>query len=306
MRLLPGGLTEFVCNTRWSIGLRLRLIEELALGSQGSGTNAISREELEARILRAVGRRDGKAQEPAIEDYMRAEVREFWRGFPERQLLTDLFRRDALRRSGCRPCDRCRRPSGSEGLRIARGLWADVRGAGVLPFDARWESGAVSTVLAACYLPPFGVRSPALLHEYIERSPSSRAHFVALERIYEELDDGAEAIPPPLLKWWQEAAGGLQRRPAMKPVPPYRPPNPDDLVRDVQVQFTVELLQRLGVKPQGSPSGCRITAAALWLTEETVKRIWNKPVWGEPYGFLFRKHMKAIATRHGLLRTTAA
>ena len=306
MRQLPEDFTEYVLNTRWAIARRLELMEALALGSLGPVTDAGSREELKERMHRALERRDRKAEDQAILDYERDELEEWWRWFPERRLLTDLFWRDARRRAGCK-CkggSDCRRPYYLEGLRIARGLWADLQGASPLPLDVNWESSALSNVLADLYFPPYGSCSHVQLQEYEERSSSSRVHDEALERLVEEHRQRNRPIPRPLSKWQRKAGARLLRRPAKHPLPRHRPVIVDDLVRNVRVQFTVELLQRLGVRPQGRPSGCFITAEALGLSEETVRHIWNKPVWGEPYGFLPRKHMKAIATRHGLLRTT--
>ena len=303
-RQLPDNLTEYVLNTRWAIARRLELIEALALGSLGPVTDAASREELKKRLLRALELRDRKAEEQAILDYMRDELEEWWQWFPERQLLADLFRRDALRRAGCKDRDRCRRPSPLEGSRIARGLWADLQGASPLPLDVKWESSALSNVLAAVHFPPYGSCSHVQLQEHVERSSSSRVHYDALERLVEEHQQRNRPIPRPLFKSQRKAGARLLLRPAKHPLPRHRPVIVDGLVRNVRVQFTVELLQRLGVKPQGRPSGCFITAEALGLSEETVRHIWNKPVWGEPYGSLPRKHMKAMAERHELLRTT--
>ena len=89
-------------------------------------------------------------------DHMRSEVRKWWRDFPERQLLTDLYKRAALRRAGCGTRYSRRRPCHSEGIRVASGLLADVPKPGRL--DSEWESAAVSEVLAALLLP---TRQPA-------------------------------------------------------------------------------------------------------------------------------------------------
>ena len=168
------------------------------------------------RILRSLGR-DWKAEEEDIVDYMRSEVREWWQDFPERQLLTSLYRRAALRRAECGPPDSRRRPDHQEGLRIATPLLADIPDTD--RFDSEWESEAVSEVLAALLLPPIRVRSPGALRQYIERSEASRAYFGALERMAEKLDSRGEVIPGPLDMWRAKAAGGLRRRPARRSVP---------------------------------------------------------------------------------------
>ena len=295
---------------RWFIELRLQLIEEAACGPQDSGTGAPGMEEGRERISRSLGR-DWKADEQAIVDYMRAEVRKWWRDFPEQRLLTDLYKRAALRRAGCGTRYSRRRPCHSEGLRVASGLLADVPKPG--PLDAERESAAVSEVLATLLSPPIGVSSPGALREYIERSEASRACFDALERIYEELHNRGKRIPSPLYGWRAQVAGGRRRRPARMPVPPHRPVKPAHLLRDLQIQFTIELLRRVGVRPRGSPvSGCRIVAEALKLLEgtedtedreDTVVRIWKEGIWKRPFEDVMRKHSKAIATRTGLDQT---
>ena len=149
MGLLPQGVADVDPILRWFIELRLQLIEEAACGPQASGTGAPGMEEGRERISRSLGR-DWKADEQAIVDQMRAEVRKWWQDFPERQLLTDLYKRAALRRAGCGTRYSRRRPCHSEGLRVASGLLADVPKPGRL--DSEWESAAVSEVLAALLL----------------------------------------------------------------------------------------------------------------------------------------------------------
>ena len=94
---------------------------------------------------------------------MRADLMEWWRIFPEQQLLKDLYGRAARRseRRGSR--DSRRRPDPEEGLRVAKAMLADIPDVGRL--DREWESAAVSAVLAAP--PPSGVFSPGMLPEYI-------------------------------------------------------------------------------------------------------------------------------------------
>ena len=293
VRFLPKKAADVVPIIRWHVEMRLWLIQEVACGPQASGTGAPGKEEAMERIQRSLGR-DWRAEEEAIVDYMRAEVREWWQDFPERRLLTGLYGRVARRRAGCGSDDSRRRPSHAEGLRVARELLSDIPDTSGL--DSEREYAAVSRVLADQWLPPIGVRSPDTLLEYIERSEASRVYFDALELICEELDSGGEAVPDPLARWRQEAAGWRRRRPDREPLPPYRPVNPAHLLRDLQLQFTIAVLQRLGVPPNGRPvSGYRIVSEALGLSEDTVKRIWNKPFTPE-----MQKHWKAIATHTGL------
>ena len=55
---------------------------------------------------------------------------------------------------------------------------------------------------------------------------------------------GARPSPRPLARWREEVASGLRRRPARKPVGSHRPVKPAQLVRDMQIQFTIEVLDR--------------------------------------------------------------
>ena len=234
-------------------------------------------------------------------DHMKAEVREWLQDFPERELLTDLYRRNARRKARRGSPDGRRRPSHEDGLRIARALLADVPDTG--QFDSEWESAAVPEALAALWLPPIGVRSPDELREYIERSEACRVYFDALKRILEELDNRNQAISRPLARWQARAAGGRGRRPARMPRPANRPVDLAILLRDLQIQFAILILLRIGVPPKGNPvSGCRIVSEALEreLSEHTVERIWKQRIWRRSFGLVMQKHSRAIATRTGL------
>ena len=69
----------------------------------------------------------------------------------------------------------------------------------------------------------------------------------------------------------------------------------------MHVQFPIEILERLGVSPQGTPvSGCRIVAEAMNIPEDTVVRIWKKCTWRKSFLPTMRKYAKDIATRHNL------
>lgn len=290
--MLPKVPADVFPILRWSIQMRMQLIEEFACERQVPEAGAPGMEEAKKALHRSLGR-DWKVDEDVIVDYMRAEVREWWQDFPQRRLLKDLYRRSALRRKGCGSPDRRRPPTHEEGFKIASALLDDI--AERAQFDFKWEATAVSEVLAALWLPPFGVRSLGLLREYIERSEVNRTYFAALERIWEH-DRQVEVIPLPLSRWRAQAAGGHRRRPAKRSAPSHRPPNPADLVRYIQIHFTIAILQRVGIKPRGRyVSGCRIVSEKLGCSEDNVKRIWDKPFTPE-----FQKHAGAIATRTGL------
>ena len=145
------------------------------------------------------------------------------------------------------------------------------------------------------------VPSRAELRKYIKLSRSTRVPFDALSLICEELYNRGEAVTGLLAKWRQEVAGGLRRRPAIKPIPPHRPADPAQLEGDIPMQFTIAVLERVGVPPQGNPvSGCRIVAEAFGLPDDTVVRIWKECTWRKSFLPAMRKYSKAIAKRTGL------
>ena len=308
MRLLPEGIAEAGRNFRWGIDLLLQLIDEVVCGPQAVGTGGPGMEEAMERMNRAVERRDRKAEDAAIVDYMRAQVREWWQAYPERQLLIDLYQRAARRREKGGSRDSRRRPTHEEGLRVARAMLADTTDAA--QFDFAWESEAVSIVLADQWASRDGKRRSAELRVYIDYSRSSRAYFDAVRRTEKKLHSRGESIPGPLGRWRAEVDGGRLRRPARKPVPPHCPVRPAHLVRDVDIQIPIEVLRRVGVRPRSRDvSGCRIVSEALKqvavagrnevdLSEDTVTRIWKERGWGRPFEPMLRKHMKAIAERN--------
>ena len=298
MRFRPQSVDELDPNIRWGVEMRLRLIEEVVTGHHVSWFGAPGKDEAMKRIMQALARGDRKAEEEAAEDYMRAELMEWWRIFPEQQLLKDLYGRAARRseRRGSR--DSRRRPDHKEGLRVAKAMLADIPDVGGL--DREWESAAVSAVLAAP--PPSGVFSPGMLPEYIKRSEESRVYFDAVERIEEEAKSRHEDIPRP---HWPQDVRRRRKRPARKRLRRGRQPNPAKLRRDIQIQFTIEVLKRVGIRPQSTyVSGCRIVSEALGMRVDTVERIWNERPWNRSFVPEMQKQSKAIAERTGPFHTT--
>ena len=298
VKLLPVGLARLLVIVRWLASVRLKQIEEVALGSLESGAGAPDMEEAIEAILRIMEGRGGEAERKTVEDCMRAQAMEWWQDFPEGQLLTDLYRRDARRRAKFGSRDSSRRPSHQEGLRIARLMLADIPD--VSRFDSEWELESVSKVLAVLFFHPIGAPSPKRLQEYIERSPSNRVHYDALKRIERELDKLSKATPLRLSRWSLGDADGLPQRPPGRNLPPHRPANPATLMRDVQIEVTIGLLERVGIRPYGTAvSGCRIVAEALEpeFSEKHVKRIWEMA-----FTAAVREYSKAIAKRAGLGR----
>ena len=301
MRLLPEGIDEMSVNFRWGVEWRLRMIEDVVCAPQGSRPGGPGMEESMERARRAAQRGDREVEDAAFLAAMRAEVREGWRDFPERQLLGDLFRRAALRTKS-RPRNSIarhngRRPTHEEGLRVAKALVADI--AAAARFDFAWESGAVSIVLADQWVSRDGKGRQAELRVYIDYANSSPVYFDALPGIQKRLQSRGESIPRPLARRRAEVARGSLQRPARNPVPPHRPAKPEQLLRDVKIRFAIEVLRSVGVPPMGAPvSGCGFVAEALEIPEDTVTRIWKRP-----FEVMMRQHMKATAERNGPFHT---
>ena len=298
MRMRPESIAEADANIRWGVARRLQLVEDVVCGPQDFGTGAPGMREAMECIHRAVARRDTKAEDAAVVDRMRAELQELWWEYPERRLLRDLYRRANRRQDGSGSPDSRRPPDEAEGLRVARGLLADIPDRG--RFDAERESAAHSEVLADQWLPPHGVSPRPALRKYIKCSRSNRAYFDALVRIEEKLHDRGKSIPLSLAKWREEVDGGRLLRPALRPIPSHRPANPAQLARDMQIQFTIEILSRIGVKPNGSEvSGCCIVAKALRVPEDRVTRIWKACIWRKSFMPAVQKYSRAMAERNG-------
>ena len=131
-----------------------------------------------------------------------------------------------------------------------------------------------------------------------ERSKSSLVHYLALEHIYEELTGGGVAIPSSLRRWRAETAGGRRGRPPRMAAPAHRPIDPAYIWRDVSIQFAIEVLSRVRIQPQGKDvSGCAIVWEALYIPEDTVKRIWKNRIWKKPIWPWVRRHADAISKR---------
>lgn len=89
----------------------------------------------------------------------------------------------------------------------------------------------------------------------------------------------------------------------MKPRPSHRPVNPAHLLRNVQILFTIAVLQVVGVKPRARDvSGCHIVSEAACIPEDTVITVWKQR--NKPFASQMRKHWKAIAERNGPFHST--
>ena len=280
--------------------MHLKYIEDAARGTLASVTDAPSEEKALECVLRMLEGRHGEADKEALEAYMRARTWEWWADYPERQLLSTLVRRADLRKQGIGEKYDRRIPSHTEGLRIARPLLAGIPDK--ITLDAEGEVEAMSQLLAALLNLPMGEDSPERLQKYNELSKSKRVYRDALRRYNLEFDSPDKTIYRPVFKWQRKAAGRSGLRRAKIKVPSHNPVKPALLVRNLQIQFVIGLLDRVGVPPQGTPvSGFGIVAEAVGLSEDSVKVIWETHFTAD-----MRKHSKAIAERAELLDTTEA
>ena len=160
----------------------------------------------------------------------------------------------------------------------------------------------MSKLLAALLKPPMGEDSPEKLQRYIKFSESKRVYRDALRRYNLEFDRPDKTIYRPVFRWQRKAAGRSGLRRAKIKIASHPPVKPALLVRNLQIQFVIGLLDRVGVPPQGTyVSGCRIVADILGLSEDAVKVIWESRFTAD-----MRKHSKAIAERAGLHDITEA
>ncbi len=301
MRLLPENISELDPNLRWGVALRLQILEAIACDPQAFEAGPPGMEESWQRAWQAVARRDRKAEDEALVDRTKAELWEWWQDFSERRLFTELYRRAVRREAKSGSLDGRRGPSRDEGLRLATAMLADLPE--VPPLDLEWEYTVLAKTAAAQLLPPLGRPSRPALGYHIRRCEKSRVHFDALNLIYEGLDEQGKVIPRVLIRWRQQVDDGCLQRPPMEAIPAHRPANPEQVARDIHIQFVIEVLGRVGIPPQGTPiSGCGIAAEVLGprLSEETIKRIWKARPWGMSYLRMMRKYSEPMAIRTGL------
>ena len=299
MRLLSTGVAELESNVRWLMEQRVQVVGEVALETPGSGSTGPSAEDAFKHVRSAMLRRDNEAADKAIVDVIRAETRQWWRDFPERQLLTELYRRAARRREGTGSSDSSRPPSNPEGVRVAGALLADVRDTNHL--DLELESLAVTKALVRHWRLPSDECAVCSLEDYIERSQSSRAYYDAVMWLAMFPGNWDAVILETLIGWLEEVHDRRRIRPPLASAPSHRPVNSATVVRHAQINFTLKILSRVQVSPRGeSVSGCRMVAEALGLSEDSVARIWKARAEGERFEQVLRRHLGAIHERTGL------
>lgn len=290
-------------DLRWALAFRLELLEEVVCESLPTAPGKSGPEETSAQTELPVERRGWKAQDERLEELMREEVRSWWKGFSAREELRDLYRRAALQKTKTGSTNSRRPLDHSDGLPVAQAMLADIPATS--PLDREWEYAALSTVLADVLLPPEGVPSRAVLTPIIKRASTHRVCFDALSRVCEALESRGTPITGPLAKLRPSLASRRRTRPPMKRIRRGRPATLTKVPRDIQIQFTVAVLERVGFPPQGSylsVSGCRIVAEASGLCEDTVIGVWKQRTWGtsqRSFVPVREKYARALGERTG-------
>ena len=171
-------------------------------------------------------------------------------------------------------------------------------------FSFRQEAEAVAATLVVHHMPPFAEWSPATLSDYVRRSSGDRTYFDALELSYEVLRSQGMPIPREIAEWWQQVAAGKRQPPPRKRIPRGRQRIAVHPLRNLEIEFVIELLRRLGIPPRGRDrSGCRIAGEIVGVCEYTAELIWKQRVWTRQSAFILREHSKDIARRTGPFHT---
>ena len=295
-------ITMGIDDVSWLIEKRAQVLEEIALDPEGSAHSVPEMRELNERVRQAEAVQDMEAKKEADLDRLRVWMRESWQDFEEMHLLTDLFRRASNRKRRTGTKNSRRPPDHSECVRVADALLAEVKGKSRL--DPADVSKAATEVLLGDWLSETDMGKSRLLEDYIQRSADHRPYFDALRVIFLFLSDLNADIPRPLEAWTDEYSDGRRNRPPLAPLDPHRPINPANLVRDIQIQFVILVLQRLGVAPWGTHvSGCRIVAEALEISEDTVGRIWRERIWKGPFAPVLWKYVNPVSELTGFCPT---
>ena len=229
------------------------------------------------------------------------------------ELLGDHLRRAALRKVGRGSPGATDFPTHEEGLRLARAVLAHAPGRLLLALmpsaegmDQEWESEALSALLAHQWIRE---RSPRMVAQMKNHS-HLRVYFDAIILICEELKCLGEEIRPPLRYWKGEVDSGRRKRPRATPLPNHPPVTLPKLVSDLNIQLAIEILSRIGIKPEGKDiSGIDLVEMALEdsedkalrLTYESLRRVWQERLWGNRSRSQAAKYSNAIIERHRLV-----
>ncbi|MDE2765547.1 MAG: hypothetical protein OXI25_03840 [Chloroflexota bacterium] len=290
---------------RWVMDMHLDFIEAVASDPQAFALGAPGLDEALERWRNPRVRKGREEADTMLLTLTQEVVLEWWRGFPQCDLLTSLVRRAKRRRAKCGTPNQRRLPDQKEGRQIARPILGGVVKKSQFSFSQ--EAEAVAARLAEHHMPPFTECSSATLSDYVRRSSGNRTYFDALEFSFEEFNRRGMPIPCEIAEWRQQIAAGERQPPSMKRISRGRQRIAIHPVRDLQIQLVIKLLDRLGIPPRGRDfSGCRIAAEIVGVSEDTAERIWKHRIWTPHFAPILREHSKAIAQRTGPFHSSPA
>lgn len=290
---------EIERHFRWLTRVRLHVIQELSLGDVSSDCCVRWLEEENERIRQALETSDRRDEDEALLYNVRAGLNEWWTEFPESKLLSKLFRRAARRRARVGSDYSSRPPDLEEAERVANALLTDVNGP--MKLDLEYDSEAIALVVGVKMFRHIDEYTQDDLMDRIRRSESSRAYYDALWLVCDALEEMGKPLAAPLYLWRQAATLDILRRPPLLAAQSRRPVTYQKLVRDYQIQFVIEILRRLGLRPQGGfVSGCSVVSEALDLSDSAVVGIWQRRLEKGSFEPVLRKLVVDMAERTGL------
>ena len=296
--LLPGRFVQHLRILRWVVVVHVVQIEEAARGNLAPGKDPPSEEEALECLIRIFEGSHAETDRRLIEAYMAARTWEWWQGYPERRLFSDLAERADHRKRWTGTRDSRRPPSREEGLRVARPLLAGIPDE--ITLDAMGEYESAARLLGSLLLPPMGEPSPEKLQVYTELAESMPLFRDSLGHYYKSLDNADAAIFRPGIGW--------QQSPDVKPrhlrdkvqIQAHSPVKPAEFVRNLQMQFVIGLLGGIRIPPYGRDAGgCSIVAEILGLSQDRVEDLWEMCFFDAMI-----KNSRAIAIRLGLHDST--
>ena len=242
------------------------------------------------RMHKAVRQKHPRAGEKALQGYIVAAVADLGASETGKSIVTlSRQNRRRLEQKGRRYGRlRPRRPSFDEGKEIAEILLSDPYGE--TQYDPSTGLKPISNIIARAWLSPEGRRDQETLRDIVESSRTSAFFWDVIDAIDKEWHTVGKAPPPVLVKWREEVRAGLRTPPPKKPAPVGRHPRLDDLVRDIKIRYTINLLSDLGFTPTGRNGGWEIVAETVYLSPSTVEKICEPEPWE-----MVRKYAEFIA-----------
>ena len=293
---------DAVERLRWVMDVHLEFIEAVASDPQTFAPDAPGLDEALERWRNPRVRKGSEEDDTQLLTCAQEEVLGWWRGFPQSGLLTRLVKRAERRKAKRGPPDERRPPSQEEGMLIATPMLVDAVNKSQFSFTQ--EAEAVAATLAVHHMPPFAECSPATLSDYVRRSSGDRTYFDALGRSDGMLRSQGMPIPCEIAEWRQQVTAGERQPPPRKPIARGRQRIAVHPLRDLQVQFVIKLLHRLGIPPRGRDrSGCRIAGEIVGVCEDTAELIWKQRVWTPQFASILQEHSRDIARRTGPFHT---